>query len=425
MHDNALAKALNARGHDCVLVPVYTPIRTDDDSVSIDQVFFGGINIYLQQKMPWLGYLPSWIDRSLSHPKLIRLLTRNTSGADPKLLGALTVSMLRGMDGNQHKEVRRLVDWLVKDVQPEVLLLTNLLIGGCIPEIKRRLNCPVVVTLQGDDIFFDYLPEPYRQQTIDAMRKLVPHVDRFVVHSQRYADMMGDTLDIPAEKFTVTPLGIELETPKIDVDNRPISVSTSALNDSSLSIGYLARLAPEKGLHLLVDAFVALHRNFPNYPHSLEIAGWLGNHQKNYWQEQQDKLNAAGLAGRYRYWGSVDKAGKQEFLRSIDVLSVPTTYEEPKGLYVLEAIAAGVPYLQPTHGAFPETHSRFAAGSLMDVDHHLDAEQFARHLSQAIDDVPRHREFIAQNQDAFRDEIQIDRMAERTETMLKSLLASS
>ena len=42
------------------------------------------------------------------------------------------------------------------------------------------------------------------------------------------------------------------------------------------------------------------------------------------------------------------------FLHGIDVLSVPTTYREPKGLYVLEALANGVPVVQPSHGSFPE-----------------------------------------------------------------------
>ncbi len=43
IHDNALAKELIQLGHECLLVPVYTPIRTDDEDVSADQVFMGGL----------------------------------------------------------------------------------------------------------------------------------------------------------------------------------------------------------------------------------------------------------------------------------------------------------------------------------------------------------------------------------------------
>ena len=51
MHDNTLVRGLARQGWDLQLVPTYTPIRTDEDDVSVDQVFFGGVNIYLQQKI--------------------------------------------------------------------------------------------------------------------------------------------------------------------------------------------------------------------------------------------------------------------------------------------------------------------------------------------------------------------------------------
>ena len=52
LHDNTLAAALLELGEDVVLVPTYTPLRTDEPDVSIDRVFFGGINVYLQEKVP-------------------------------------------------------------------------------------------------------------------------------------------------------------------------------------------------------------------------------------------------------------------------------------------------------------------------------------------------------------------------------------
>jgi hypothetical protein len=174
MHDNALAKALVKQGVDCTLLPIYTPIRTDEEDVSADRVFFGGVNIFLQQKMPWLKYMPSWMDSVLNRPSLIRRATAGQTKTDPKFLGKLTVSMLRGLNGNQAKEVHRMCDWLEKDLKPDAFVLSNMLIAGSIPEIKRRLNKPVFVTLQGDDIFFDFLPEPFREQALHEMRQIVP-----------------------------------------------------------------------------------------------------------------------------------------------------------------------------------------------------------------------------------------------------------
>ncbi len=355
MHDNSLAKALIAKGRECLLVPTYTPIRTDEADASVDKVFFGGINVFLQQKFPWLAYLPRWMDSALNRPQLIRRLTAGAMKTDPKFLAALTVSMLRGMEGNQRKEVKRLSDWLAKDVRPNALIFSNLLIAGCIPEFRKRLKAKILVTLQGDDIFFESLPSPFREQAIEAMRRLVPSVDGFLVHSRDYGLRMAEILKIPEKAVHVVPLGIDT----VDFEN----MSWNAL-EGPTRIGYLARMAPEKGLHYLVDAFIELNRRNPGNDSILDLAGWMGPQHQEYWQKQVEKLNSAGLSNRYTYHGSVDRQEKVRFLSAIDLLCVPTEYQEPKGLFVLEGIACGVPYLLPNHGAFPELHERLQFGSL-------------------------------------------------------------
>ena len=133
LHDNTLARAWNQMGVDALLVPTYTPIRTDEEDVSVDQVFFGGINVFLQQKIFFFRYLPAFLDRFLDKPWLLRMATSKGLEISPRALGALTVSMLKGRNGNQRKEVRRLCKWLSGDIKPDVVLLSNLLIGGCIP----------------------------------------------------------------------------------------------------------------------------------------------------------------------------------------------------------------------------------------------------------------------------------------------------
>ncbi|XZE20697.1 glycosyltransferase family 4 protein [Pirellulaceae bacterium SH449] len=357
IHDNALAKELISLGNECLLVPVYTPIRTDDENVSQDQVFMGGINVYLQQKMPWIAYLPSWVDRALNSPALIRMLTKNVGKTLPTFLGALTVSMLKGLKGNQRKEFKRLLDWLATDVSPDVVILTNLLIGGGIREIKQKCRSKIFVTLQGDDIFIESLPEPYRSQTIALLKSLVPDVDGFIVHSRAYANKMKDMLCIPSDRLHVIPLGIPLR----DFSSAKFAKephSNVASNSTEYNIGYLARLGPEKGFHRLVEAFIELSKapGFQNV--RLKIAGWKGPQHEEDFQRLSKKLSTAGLADRWQYVGSVDRSQKVEFLQSLDLFCVPTTYEEPKGLFLLEALACGVPYLEPAHGAFPEIHER-------------------------------------------------------------------
>lgn len=356
LHDNALAKALIRLGHDALLVPTYTPLLTDEQDISQQQLFYGGLNVYLEQVSPLFRWLPNWADQFLSSPRLVNWIASRAMGTSAKSLGALTVSMLRGRDGNQRKEVRRLCDWL-KTLQPDVVLFSNLLIAGALPEIQRQVGCPCVVILQGDDIFYDGLIQPYREQALKELRRLAQQTDCFIVHSQYYGQHMSDLLHVPSSKLFVNPLSIDVT---------DFIVLTSKVTVRPPTIGYLARLAPEKGLHVLVDAFISLHQQGGHGDVHLAIAGWLGPQHEAYWQEQQAKLLQAGLQDRFHYAGSVDRAGKLDFLQSIDLLCVPTTYQEPKGLFVLEALAAGVPYLQPAHGAFPEVHARAAAGHLFD-----------------------------------------------------------
>lgn len=385
MNDNALAKALIGLGHDVQLVPLYTPIRTDGQDVSQGQIFFGGINMYLQQKVPLFRWLPRWMDRALDQPWLVRWATSFGSMTQAKDLGALAVSVLRGREGFQRKEVKRLVEWLAAGGQPDVIHLSNILTAGCVPLLKERMKAQVVVTLQGDDIFLRDLPEPYQTQALAEVKKLVPHVAAFVVNSKFYADFMAEYLGIPREKFHIVPLGVEVAEFARGVGFQPAQEEggqgSGVRGQEETTVGYLARLAPEKGLHILADSFILL-RQMPGMEHAkLRIAGWLGSQNKKYADECFAKLRAAGLEGAFTYVGEVDRKGKLAFLQSIDVLAVPTTYKEPKGIFVLEALASGVPVLMPEHGSFPETLADLGGGLLHRPE---DAPHLAERLHELL-----------------------------------------
>jgi glycosyltransferase involved in cell wall biosynthesis len=92
-------------------------------------------------------------------------------------------------------------------------------------------------------------------------------------------------------------------------------------------------------------------------------------------------LDQRGLADFFEHVESPDHRAKVQFLQSLDVLSVPTVYHEPKGLYVLEALANGVPVVQPRHGSFPELIERTGGGLLVNPE---DPEDLARGLKQLL-----------------------------------------
>ena len=359
MHDNALSRALSDHGWDIQLVPTYTPIRTDEKDFSVDRVMFGGVNVYLQQKIPLLRYLPAFLDRFLDSPWLIRKVTSKAMETDAKMLGKLAHSMLLGEQGNQRKEVRQLCKWLMA-INPKLVIFSNILIGGCIESLKQKSNVPVLVTLQGDDVFLDSLKEPYKTKCIQRIKEITQHVDGFIVQSNFFRDYMSEYFSIPLSKFYVTPLGIDVS----DFQNQR-RTHQPRQPEQLHTIGYLARLAHEKGLHHLVNAFIQL-KSRPNTQHiQLKIAGWLGPEHRAYAQQQFDRLNEAGLKDDFDYLGAIERDAKLEFLKSIDLFSVPTQFEEPKGLYVLEALAAGVPVVVHEHGAFPELVSESTGGVLV------------------------------------------------------------
>ena len=412
MHDNALARALSEQGWNIQLVPTYTPIRTDEDDFSEDQVLFGGLNVYLQQKIPFLRYVPTVLDRFLDSPGLIRRLTSQARETDVKTMGKLAHSMLLGSKGNQRKEVRRVCEWLAKS-NPDLIIFSNILIGGCIHEIKQVLNVPVLVTLQGDDVFLDSLNEPFKTKCIAQIKQIVKMVDGFILQSEFFRDYMSDYFSINPAKIYVTPLGLDIN------DFERFLNRDASRQSETKTIGYLARLAREKGLHHLVDAFIKL-KSKPGTDHiKLLIAGWLGPEHKSYADEQWKRLAASGLSTQYKYLGEVEREAKLGFFEQIDLLSVPTEFLEPKGLYALEALAAGVPVVLPAHGAFPELIGQSGGGLLFEPGN---TSQLAQSLNDLLADdqlrellATRGQQFVHQHRSA-------SAMASSTSELIKSFL---
>lgn len=364
MHDNAVTRGLLKRGVNIQLLPLYTPIRTDEEDVSVDRIFFGGINVFLQQKIPLFRYLPSFLDRWLDNPALISRLSARAVKVDGKELGSLALSMARGESGYQRKEVARLMKWLKEEAKPDLVVLSNLLIGGVIPSIKKELGIPVVVNLQGDDVFLNDLIAPYKEQVINEMQRLSSEVDGFLVFNEPYAKVMGDLLDIPAEKFHLTKLGIDTDALQgmADACDEQRSQNDSA---SPLTVGFFARLCPEKGLDLLVDAFIELKERPGMEKVRLKVGGWLMEKDREFLEAQQAKLADAGLADVSEVVISPDREGKRAFFPGIDVFSVPAVAVEPKGLYVLEAVTCGIPVVEPEGGGFAGVIRESGAGRLV------------------------------------------------------------
>jgi len=358
MRDNALASALLARGHDVVLTPIYTPTTTDEKNVSASHVFFGGVSVFLEQNVALFRYTPAFLDRLWDSSAVLKLASKKQIKVDPTVLGQMTVSMLKGLEGHQRKEVLKMLRWLEHQPTFDAVSIPFALLIGLAKPLRESLRLPVVCTLQGEDLFLEQLPEPWKSQSLELIRRSVPDVDLFISVSDGYVGFMADYLRIPRDRIRTVPLGINLDghTPK------------AARRSPPYTVGYFGRIAPEKGLHLMAEAYRRL-RTRPGVPATrLLAAGYLLEEHRAYLRGIERRIQEWGLAGEFTYAGAPDRAGKIALLQQMDVMSMPATYDEPKGFTLIESMANGVPVVQPRRGAFIEIVERTGGGLLVAPD---------------------------------------------------------
>lgn len=415
LHDNTLATALLKRGEDLLLVPTYTPLRTDEPNVAVDRVFFGGVNAYLKQALPWFRRAPRWLERLVDHPRFLRLATSGAGSVDPAKLGPLTVSMLRGEEGNQARQLDQLVDWLVDEVKPDVVHLSNSMLLGMARRISERCGPPVVCSLSGEDLFLEALQPPHYEEARTLLRERAAEVAGFAALNGYYADFMSDYLAVDRAKVHVVPHGMNAE----GITPRGHAIDLSTDSPPGLRVGFLARVAPEKGLHLLVEACELLAEHRPDLPIELHAAGYLGAGDREYLIDLRKQAERGPLAGRFHYAGELDHAGKYAFLGSLDVFSTPTVWAEAKGLPALEAMTAGIPVVLPEHGAFPEMIAATGGGRLHEPS---DAGSLAEALERLLDDVEARQKHGTAGATAIRERFHADRMAEETMAVYERLV---
>ena len=374
MQDNTLARTLRLAGEDAVLVPTYTPIRVDEDDVSVERVFMGGINVYLDSVVPGWKRLPSWMTGWLNRPGIIQKLTRFGNNTDAAHLGSLTLDMLKGSAGPQQREITEFVAYLAAEMQPDLVLFSNALLSGVMPELKRHYSGAVLCLLQGDDIFLDALSKRWKKPVMDQIQANCRLFDGFVTHSQYYEDFMRDYLQLQDARFIRIPLSID---PAIPQAPAPQPNGT---------IGYFARICPEKGIQNLL-ASVDILKDHPTA--RFQIAGYLPSQHRRWFEKLRARAERIA-PGQIEWLGSPEtREEKFQIISQFDVVCVPTDYPEPKGLYVLEAGLLGIPCVLPNHGAFPELAAELQSCHLYDPG---DKDGLSNALQAVLREPPSHDE---------------------------------
>lgn len=410
LRDNALASELQRLGHDVWLTPLYTPLKTDEQSVAGGHVLFGGISVYLQQHSSFFRHTPWLLDKLWDSRWALKAASKRAIAVDARYLGEMTVSMLEGEQGVLAKEFHKLKDWLRQAPRPDVINLPYTLVISLARSIKEVLGAPLCCTLQGEDFFLDGLPEPYRSRSLELIKSHTADVDAFISVGERYAGRMAEYLAIPREKIHVVPLGVRVDDFKI-----------AGVHEGPFNVGYFARIAPEKGLHLLAESYRRFRDKYSGSAR-LSVAGYLAPEHAAYLAGIEKQMGEWGLADEFHYFGELDRAHKINFLSSLDVLSVVADFDDPKGFYVLEALASGVPVIAPDRGTPPEMIERTGGGFVVPPG---DPDAVAATLADLASDRNRARDYGKIGRMGVERFYTLRQMAANTLAVYQSLLKSA
>lgn len=415
-HDNALVAALRGLGHDALMLPLYLPINVEEDDQSAGQpIFFGGVNVYLEQKSAFFRNAPGWLHRLLNSRRLLEWAAGRAVKTRADEAGELLLSMLRGEHGYQNREITELISWLREHQKPDVICLSNALLIGMVRRLRAELGVPVVCLLQGEEPYLDSLPEAQRAPAWQLLAERAADVDAWIAPSRWNADRLTARLHLRPERVQVVPNGISLDGFEVRDSRAGIQ------NTRAPVVGFFARMCRDKGLHTLVEAFIHLKNRGTVSRLKLHIGGGCGPGDEPFVKALRVRLAEAGFIGETSFSPNLSRAEKLAFLQSLTVFSVPATYGEAFGLYVLEALAAGVPVVQPRHGGFPELLAVTGGGRLCEPD---DARSLADALEQLLLEPEVARGLGETGRNVVAQHFTAEAMARRTLAIFESTVSS-
>ena len=344
LRDSAFTQSLREEGHDAIVLPMYMPLTATSQTKAEDMpVFYGAVNIYLRQQFPLMRRMPAWMEKFFDSAPILKFAASKSGSTRAQGLEKLTESMLLGEKGYQNKELDHLVDFLKDHVKPDIVHFSNALLLGMAGRIREEVGVPVVCSLQDEDVWVDAMEGSWIDRIWNLMTEKGRDVDAFVSVSSWFAGVMQEKMHIPSEKIHMVPIGV-----------KPGQYEASLPAANPPAIGYLSRICEENGFEILVDAFIRLKAD-PQFNDLVLIAtGGMTGDDKPFIRRQLKKLAKNNLGKCITILDEFTPGKLGGFFKSLTVMSVPVLKGEAFGLYQLEALASGVPLVQPALGAFPE-----------------------------------------------------------------------
>ncbi len=343
LRDSSYVKSLIDEGHDAITIPIYLPLSLDGEPKPDIPVFYGAVAIYMKQQFKFLRKMPKWLENFFNAPFMLRYAAKKAGSTRAEGLEEMTLSMLRGHEGYQKEELQQLIDFLKKEIKPDVVHLSNALLMGLAAKIKSDLGIPVVCSLQDEDVWIDAMNADYQDQLWGLFAEKARDIDAFVAVSRYYGEVMQKRMSIAPEKLHMIYIGL-------DVNN----YDYAAPDTGNPVLGYMSRMNAENGFEVFMDAFIKLKSN-PKYKNvKARVSGGQTGDDKKFVHKQLRKLKKNNLLDDVEFVEEYEEKYHNRYNQHIDLLSVPVLKGEAFGLYQIEALACGVPTVQPALGAFPE-----------------------------------------------------------------------
>ena len=343
LRDSKYVEALRNEGHQVVKIPMYLPLFADEHDISDIPIFYGAISTYLKQVYPIFRKAPKWFDRMLNSKPMMKLAASMAGSTRAKGLEDMTISMLLGEQGEQKEELENMVNWIAEHCKPNVIHISNALLLGLAKRLKEKIGVPVLCSLQDEDVWVDVMEPSIQDKIWKLMNTRAEDVDVLVAVSNFYSDVMKKKMELPPEKVKTFYLGVDYE------DYQFVSTKEKPRN-----VGYISRMCHENGFDIVVDAFINLKKKAGFEDVKLIATGGSTGDDSKYIKEQKQKLKANNLFHDFEILPDFGDEGIHDFFKGVSMISVPVRMGEAFGMYLLEAMASGVPVVQPELGAFPE-----------------------------------------------------------------------
>ncbi|NKC13380.1 MAG: glycosyltransferase [Gammaproteobacteria bacterium] len=178
------------------------------------------------------------------------------------------------------------------------------------------------------------------------------------------------------EVAKLAELGLDLAPVCIVANGTDLPVLTGQVRDAD-HVLFLGRITPKKGLDQLIPAMARLRHA------RLTVAG---PDERGYRARMEALAADAGVAGRVKFVGRVDRRERDRLLARASVLALPSRSENFANA-VLEAMAAGCPVLLSPHVGLARAVDKAGAGLIVEVGVEPIAKGLASILANAVPDL--------------------------------------